>query len=163
MKRKTRLREMTPGDIPILEEKLREQNERDGTSYHLPQIFDAHGKRLSRIPLALAAVDLRSGEVRQGHVFEQTLEQTTYGMDSEATVCSMHEQGAVMFLLRERGYRDLHLFVPASAPEMEHGLKHIYRMSKTGFTHFYRLLDPAENEALRAFYGKERELEVVSV
>ncbi len=160
---KTRLREMTREDIPVLQDKLREQNERDGTSYQLPEIFDVRGHRLSRIPLALVAVDIETGEVRQGHVFEQTLEQTTYGMDAEATVCSMHEQGAVMFLLRERGYRDLHLFLPSSAPQMEHGLDHIYRMSATGMRHFYRMLDPAENEAMREFYRETTEPEVVSV
>jgi hypothetical protein len=163
MKMKTRLRDMTPADLPVLEEKLREQNARDGTSYSLPQIFDARGRRLSRIPLALAAVDIETGELVQGHVFEQTLEATTYGIDPEATVCSMHEQGAIMFMLRERGYRDLHIFVPESAPEMDHGLDRIFRMSRTGMKHFYRLLDPAENEAMREFYREKSAPEVAIV
>jgi hypothetical protein len=33
-------------------------------------------------------------------------------------------------------------------------------MSATGMTHFYRLLDPEENQALRQFYEKQ---EVVNV
>jgi hypothetical protein len=155
---RTRLRELTPADIPVLEEKLREQNDRDGTSYSLPQIFDERGRRLGRIPLALAAVDVETGEVAQGHVWETTLEQMTFGADAEATVCSLHELEAIAFVLRERGYRDFHTLVPpASVAQMEHGLEKIGRMSKTGMTHFYRLLDPAENQATRDFYEQQKQ------
>ena len=152
---------MTPADVPALVERLREQNDRDGTSYALPQVFDAQGVRLARIPLALVAVDVETGEVRQGHVWEQTVEHMTFGMDAEATVCSMREQEAVFFLLRERGFVDEHLLVPnVRVKQMEHGLKSLMGMIETRreLRHFYRRLDPAENIALRHWYeeqGKE--------
>jgi hypothetical protein len=149
---------MTPADVPAVLEKLREQNERDGTSYAMPLVFDQDGKRLARIELALVAVDEETGQVEQGHVWERTVEQTTYGISKEATVCSMHEQDAVLYLLRERGYTDMHIFVPQErVKQMQHGLEKIYGMSATGLTHFYRMLDPSENEALRQFY-QEREV-----
>lgn len=155
---KTTLRQMTPEDIPAVEERLREQNERDGTSYSVPVIFDEVGKRLPSIPLALVAVD-EQGEVRQGHIWERTVEQMCFGIDAEATVCSMHESDYVLFLLRERGFHDLHILVPPKrVKQMQHGLEHIYGMSDTGLKHFYRLLDPAENLKLREFYENQKEI-----
>lgn len=151
---------MVPADVPAVIERCREQNERDGTSYSVPPIFDERGQRLRNTPLALVAVS-EDGEVIQGHIFENTVEQLTFGIDPEATVCSMHEKDAVLFMLRERGYRDLHILVPPErAPQMQHGLEKIYGMTATGMTHFYRLLDPEANAALQKFY---QEREVVNV
>jgi len=150
---RTRLREMRPEDVPVIQELLKEQNERDATSYQMPPVFDENGVRLPSIPLALVAVDIQDGKVIQGHVWERTVELMSFGINAEATVCSMHEQEAIHFVLRERGYRDEHILVPANREaDMRHGLEKIYRMTATGMTHFYRLLDPAENEELRAWY-----------
>jgi len=155
---KTKLREMRPEDIPVLEEKLREQNERDKTSYGLPVVFDARGQRMPNIVLALAAVSLETGEVVQGHIYERTVEHTCYGIDAEATVCSMHEQDAVFWMLRQRGYEDFHILVPPErVSDMEHGLQRILGMSATGMAHFYRRLNHEENEQVREFY-KSREV-----
>ncbi len=157
---RTRLREMLPADVPKVLERLKIQNERDDTSYAMPQVFDEFGVRLANIPLALVAEDVETGEVMQGHIFERTVEQTSFGIDPEATVCSMHEQDAVWFLLRERGYKDLHLLVPKDAvPLMEHGLTRIMGMINTGevLTHFYRSLDPAVNLELRKWYDNQKE------
>ena len=149
---------MTPADVPAVQERVQEQNERDGTSYSMPPVFDSAGGRLPTIVLALVAVDIDSGDVVQGHVFLKTIEQMTFGIDPKATVCSMHEADAVLYLLRERGYHDLHILVPPErVKQMEHGLERIYGMSMTGFTHFYRLLDPEENEALQKFYEDQKE------
>jgi hypothetical protein len=143
---------MTPADVPAVLERLKEQNARDRTSYAMPVVFDTRGARLANIPLALVAVT-ETGEVRQGHVYEVTLEGMSFGIDPEATVCSMHEQEAVFFLLRERGYHDLHILVPRErVKQMRHGLKKILGMTDTGLEHFYRLLDPAENAELQKFY-----------
>jgi len=157
---KTKLREMRPEDIPVLEEKLREQNERDKTSYGLPVVFDAHGQRMPNIVLALAAVSLETGEVVQGHIYERTVEHTCYGIDAEATVCSMHEQDAVFWMLRQRGYEDFHILVPPErVSDMEHGLQRILGMIKSRNIDFYRRLDAEENAALQRFYAKRRERE----
>lgn len=142
-------------DLPALRQRLAEQNERDGTSYALPQIFDTNGRRVPSIALALVAYDVETGEVVQGHVYERTVEQMTFGISPEATVCSMHEQEAVFFLLREKGYRDLHVLVPDQrVGDMKHGLDKILRLNCTEgvLTHFYRLLDPAQNDELRQWY-----------
>ena len=150
---------MKPADVPAVQELLREQNERDGTSYQCPLVFDSRGARLPSIPLALVAVG-EDGVVRQGHVFERTVEQLTFGIDPEATVCSMHEQEAVTFLLRERGYEDLHILVPNQrVAQMAHGLSKIYGMIDMSelLTHFYRRLDPVENTELQEWYAQQGE------
>jgi hypothetical protein len=155
-----RLREMTPADVPAVLERLREQNERDGTSYGMPQVFDERGLRLARIPLALVAVNVETGEVVQGHVWEQTVEQLTFGTSPFATAGSIVDQEAVWFLLRERGFRDLHILVPlASAPKMEQKLDEQLGLLDTGksMKHFYRLLDPVENAELRNWYKQQEE------
>lgn len=154
---RTKLREMLPADVPAVLELLKVQNERDHTSYGMSQVFDERGSRLPNIPLALVAVDEETGEVVQGHVFESTVEQTSYGVSARATVCSMEEQDAVLYMLRNRGFRDMHIFVPeVRAKDMQHGLERIYGMIGTGMRHFYRLLEPEENAALQKFYaGRE--------
>ena len=157
---KTRLREMLPADVPKVLELAAEQNARDGTAYSVPIVFDKVGKRLPNIVLALVAVT-EADEVVQGHVFERTVEQTTFGIDREATVCSMHEQDAVFYLLRQRGFHDLHLLVPPErVAQMGHGLERIYGMSATRLTHFYRMLDPEQNRLVQEFY---RSREAVNV
>ena len=129
---RTTLREMTPEDVPAVLERLKEQNERDGTSYPMLRVFDQDGRRERNIPLALVAVDVETGEVVQGHVWEVTLEQMSFGISSEATVCSMHEQDAVFWMLREKGFRDQHILVPAErAGQMAHGLDKILRDRKS--------------------------------
>lgn len=158
---RTKLREMRPADVPKVLELAREQNERDGTSYPVPTIFDAYGRRLKNVPLALVAAAEETGEVRQGHIWEDTVEHMVFGTDREATVCSMHEQESVSYLLRQRGFRDWHILVPPErVKQMGHGLQAILGMSDTGLRHFYRLLDPIENESVREFY---RNREAVNV
>lgn len=151
---KTHLREMKSSDIPKVLEKLEEQNRRDGTSYSMPRVFDANGSRLPSIPLALVAID-DEGNVVQGHVWETTVEQMTFGVAPEATASSMREQDAVFWVLQQKGFRDLHILVPNERVKaMGHELDSILGMKYTAkmLTHFYRLLDPAENAELRKWY-----------
>lgn len=155
---RTRLREMTPADVPQALERLEEQNARDGTSYALPRVFDEKGQRLRQIPLALVAEDMETGRVVQAHVWETTLEHMAFGVDARATVGSMREQEAVWYLLRQRGFTDEHMFVPVErAPDMKHGLETILGMIATEkvLMHFYRRLDPAENNELRQWYEEQ--------
>ena len=153
---KTRLRHMTPEDVPAALDLLKEQNERDGTSYPLPQVFDERGVRLKRIPLALVAVDVKTGEVRQAHIWETTLEHMAFGVAATVTAASAREQAEVWHLLRQRGFDDEHLLVPARiAPRLESWLDKVLGMVATGHRHFYRRLDPAENQTLREFYQEQ--------
>lgn len=150
---RTTLRNLRPSDMPRLRELLIEQNERDGTSYGLPAIFDSNGVKLASIPLALGAVD-KSDQVIQGHVWIQTLEQMTFGTDPRATACSIREMGAVWFALRNLGYHDVHLQVPKIVVgDLERGLARDMRMTRDDheLAHFYRLLDHDANERLRAW------------
>ena len=156
---------MAPADVPALLEKLREQNERDGTSYALPPVFDAAGRRLGMVPLALVAVDVMTGEVVQGHVWETTVEHLAIGIEPGATVSSIREQEAVWYLLRQRGFKDEHMLIPhTSAPLMENGLAKMLGMIDTGkvLKHFYRMLDPVENAELQDWYRKQEEKNVAS-
>jgi hypothetical protein len=157
---KTRLREMSPADLPAVEALLREQNERDQTSYAVPVVFDQEGKRVPNVALALVAVDSETGQVVQGYVFERTIEMMCFGTDPQASIETMHEQAGIFYLLLARGYRDLHIAVPKNrAQDVEGGLDRILGMVDTSeFTkHFYRLLDPAENLKLREWY-KDQEV-----
>jgi hypothetical protein len=149
---------LTPADLDQAARLLAEQNERDGTSYGMPQIFDATGKKMPGIVLALAAADRLSERVVQVHLWEATLEQTSYGIAARGTVVSAEEQMAVWWALRQRGFHDQHLLVPkARADELEKGLTERLRMIRLDrhMSCFYRLLDPAENEQLRDFYEKQ--------
>jgi len=151
---------MLLGDVPAVEALLREQNERDQTSYGLPLVFDQEGKRVPNVALALVAVDSETGQVVQGYVFERTIEMMCFGTDPQVSVETMHEQDGIFYLLRSRGYRDLHIAVPKNrAQDVEHGLDRILGMIDTSeFTkHFYRLLDPEENRKLREWY-KDQEV-----
>lgn len=153
---RTHLREMTPADVPAVLELAREQNERDGTSYAVPQVFDAGGNKRSNVALALVAVD-DEGTVRQSHIYEITLEQMSFGVDARATVCSMHEQDAVFYLLRKKGFTEFHLLVPEQrAAAMESGLESILKMSATGLRHYLRLLDRDDNDRVRRWYKNNR-------
>lgn len=157
---RTKLREMKPNDMAAVHHLLREQNYRDKTSYSVPQVFDERGVRLSNIPLALVAVDVETEMIVQAHVWERTVEQMSFGIDAQATVCSMHEHPAVFHLLRERGYKDVHILVPIQrVKQMASGLDSILGMIDTGETlrHFYRLLDNAENDELRMWYREQGE------
>jgi hypothetical protein len=154
---KTKLRHMEPEDVPAVLELLKAQNERDGTSYPLPQVFDDRGVRLSRIPLALVAVDVKTGEVKQAHIWETTLEHMAFGVAATVTAASAREQAAVWHLLRMRGFQDEHMLVPAErAAYLERWLEKVLGMIYTGHEHFYRRLDPAENTDLRKFYQDQR-------
>ena len=150
---------MTSADVPAVLDLLREQNDRDGTSYGVAQVFDGRGNRMPNIPLALVAEDVDTGQVVQAHVWERTLEHTVFGTSAEASVCSMHEQAAVWYLLRQKGYRDEHILVPvARVPSLARGLDSILGMKSTEglLEHFYRLLDPVENDELRKWYEARR-------
>ncbi len=151
---KIRLREMQPEDVPVVLQRLKEQNERDGTKYAMQPVFDADGHRRPNIPLALVAVD-ETDNVLQGHVWERTLEHTIFGTDARASACAMHEQAAIAWMLRQKGYRDQHLFVMMPhVKALGHELDTVVGMKRTDgvMVHFYRLLDPAENEELRTWY-----------
>lgn len=131
--------------MPRLEAWAREQNRRDGTNYPLPKVFeqaaDGSVMQVGGVPLALALV--RDGRVVQGHVFERTVELTSYGTDPQATSDSMRQSDAVFWMLREMGYMDCHLLVPQTrVGQLEHEISALMGMKRIDerLAHFYRRL-----------------------
>lgn len=114
-----RIRSATPKDIPEIAARHREQNERDGTSYPMPEIYDMNGKHKPNVPLALVTVD--GEEVKQGVVFERApiisvdvsaVEMSLFGKDPKATAQLEREISNAFYLLRSMGYHVVHSFVP---------------------------------------------------
>jgi hypothetical protein len=137
---------MEPRDLPAVWRIARAQNRRDGTCYPVPPIFEMDersprfGGYLPNVVLALVTeVD---GRVRQMHVWLRTIEQMDFGGGREDTEFSIAHLPMVLGLLAERGYDDLHCFVPrvrvADLEQMlvgqgmnrvDNGLAHFFRMT----------------------------------
>lgn len=105
------IRQAVPSDVPAIREHCRQQNERDGTNYPVPQIFDEYGRLMPMIALALVIVD-ESGAVQQGVVFEKHVEMELFGCDPKATATLRKEIEAAFYLLRQQGYQTAHTFIP---------------------------------------------------
>ena len=105
------IREARPQDIPAIEEHCRKQNERDGTNYPVPRIFDESWRWMPNIALAMVIVD-EKGEVQQAAIYERTVEQLLFGCEPKATAQLHKEIEGVFYLLRQRGYEGVHCFVP---------------------------------------------------
>lgn len=142
-----RIREMTPFDLPQVEEKARQQNERDGTTYPVPEIFQPDlstpgGWQLAEnVPLAL--VSEINGRVEQAHVYLRTVEQMSFGTNRRATALSLRQAAAAFYLLKQKGYQDLHVLVPKQRTEaMKHRLAEAMGLERDDdrLAHFYREL-----------------------
>jgi hypothetical protein len=104
------IRVMRPQDIPEVERHCRLQNERDGTSYGVPEIFDESWRISPNIPVSLVIVD--GDNVVQGVVVERTAELLLFGTEPRATAeLHKHIEG-LFYVLRQKGYSGLHCFVP---------------------------------------------------
>ena len=139
------MRHMRPQDLPRIEQLAREQNERDGTSYPVPPIFDydADGRAVPALNAPLALVTERDGVVEQGSVFIRTLELMVFGTEPRATVASVRNNPSVFYLLREKGYEDLHVFIPqtrAAAMQNRLALGMGLKRDDARLAHFYRTL-----------------------
>lgn len=130
---------MEPRDVPRVLELCAEQNRRDGTSYPLPPVFDADGRRDPNAALAL--VTEMDGEVRQGHIFLRTLEMMSFGVSRRASAISLRHAPLAVELLRERGYVDMHVLAPRQrAAAMENRLAQAMGLLRDDdrLAHFYR-------------------------
>jgi hypothetical protein len=100
---KTILRLAQPKDIPILLRKLHEQNERDGTHYPLPDIFDEDGRKCDNIPAAY--VIERGSEVFGGVIFESKgVEMMLVGCSPRVTLTIGEHAPGVLYTLRAMGF-----------------------------------------------------------
>lgn len=139
-----RMRSMEPRDVEQVLLLCDAQNERDGTNYPVPMIFGPDGRLVENMPLALVAE--RNGEVRQACLFQRTVEMMCFGTDPHATAFSRGEMGRAAYLLRARGYDDVHCQVPrAMADRMERPLRRAgYERDDDKLAHFYRSLSEGE-------------------
>lgn len=138
------VRNMEPRDLPALWKMTRAQNRRDGTNYPFPEVFNldesspGFGKLMPNVLLAL--VTEIDGRVRQGHVWLRTVEEMHFGGGREVTEFSLQHLEAVLAILKQRGYYDVHEFVPKCRTEevepmlvnekfhrIDHRLAHFYR------------------------------------
>lgn len=143
---------MEPGDLPALWRLAAAQNRRDGTSYPFPPVFEMDGEspRFGRLVenAALALVtEVRSpnGEwrVRMGHVFLRTIEAMSFGGGEGDMKFSAAHIPLASEALKQRGYIDLHSFVPKGRATT----KHILLLEESGLNrvdhrlaHFFRML-----------------------
>ena len=103
---RTILRLAQPKDIPVLLRKIHEQNERDGTSYPLPDIFDEDGRQMDNIPLAY--VIERGNEVFGGIVFESKgVEMMLVGCNPRVTLTVGDCAPGILYTLRAMGLRSI--------------------------------------------------------
>jgi hypothetical protein len=128
---------MTPADIPTLWELARVQNERDGTDYAPPRIFDDNNSLLFNIPLAVKLE--RDGRMVQGHVFELMPELLTFGGTALDSRASLRDLGAVLYLLRKSGYETFDAVAPLTRIEqVERLVKRIGMKRDVELARFYR-------------------------
>lgn len=138
------MRHLEPRDMMRVIELGDIQNERDGTEYPVPIIYDLTGKLVENIPLAL--VTEYKGEVVQAQVFQRTVEMLLYGGDKAATDFSKNEMGRASWLLKARGFTGVHCFAPQTLA------RHMARpLRQAGFNrfdpvlaHFYRSLSDGQ-------------------
>lgn len=126
----TRTRPLEPRDIPVLHALILEQNERDGTSYPLPQIFDDSGNRAKNIPLAL--VIEHGNSVEGAIIFEcQGVEMMLIGCSPRVTIMAQREQRAIEYTLKSLGFNWIRCLVTKT----QHVLKNLKpEMKRAGFT-----------------------------
>ena len=104
------VREARPSDVPQIEQRHREQNERDGTNYPLTPIFDECGRYMPNVELALVIVD--GDTVCQAAIFEKQVEMMLAGCDPKATAQLRREIDGAFYLLRKKGYTSTHTLIP---------------------------------------------------
>lgn len=133
------MQNLTPADVPALWELCRADNERFGTDFAVPRIFDDQDRMLANIPLALKVV--HRGRVVQGHIFERQVELMTFGAGARGTALGLPAMGYAMGLLEAMGYRGFHALVPlARVDEWYRGVGQRLNLQRDDerVAHFYR-------------------------
>lgn len=141
----TRLLEMTPSDVPTLNELCFRQIRAEGSDYAPPKLFtagpDGKLRRSLNIPFALKLIDTDNGRMVGGYIFERSLELLSFGTEPRATAIGLKELPAVMLLLEDMGYEGFHSRVPLSIVDCwESTINRRLRMRRDDdrLAHFYR-------------------------
>jgi hypothetical protein len=111
------LRPATPADLPFIKRFHAEQNERDGTSYPLPRLFDKEGNLTDRAPVVLVGVEEGSDEPVQAIWVERRAELMFAGCDPKATAFARRDIDGLAAVLTWLGYSGLHCDVPLALVE----------------------------------------------
>jgi hypothetical protein len=111
------LRPATPADLPFIKRFHAEQNERDGTSYPLPRLFDKDGNLTDRAPVVLVGVEEGSDEPVQAIWVERRAELMFAGCDPKATAFARRDIDGLAAVLTWLGYSGLHCDVPVALVE----------------------------------------------
>jgi hypothetical protein len=107
------LRPATPDDLPSICRFHAEQNERDGTSYPLPVLFDKDGKLTDRAPVVLVGCEEGSDVPVQAIWVERRAELMFAGCDNpKATAFARRDIDGLAGMLSWLGYSGLHCDVP---------------------------------------------------
>jgi hypothetical protein len=136
---KTTLRLAQPKDIPVLLRKIHEQNERDGTHYPLPDIFDEDGRQMDNIPLAY--VIERGDEVFGGVIFESKgVEMMLVGCSPRVTLTVGDCAPGILYTLRAMGFKWIRSLVTKSVvKQLKPAMKEAgFRRDDTRFASFFR-------------------------
>lgn len=140
-----RLRQMEPRDLAAVGKIAQAQNRRDGTSYPVPPVFDARGRLLPTVAMALVT-ERWNGQVwrvRQAHVWLRTVEQMDFGGGHDDTEFAIGHLPLVAERLRSQGYVDMHVFVPkVRVGELENLLQgqRLNRVDER-LAHFFTILE----------------------
>lgn len=137
------MRAAEPRDMPALYALLAEQNKRDGTSYPIPELFDAAGRQDRFVPLAL--VIEHHGKVNGGIIFEHAgrgVEMMLIGCGPRITAMAQAERKGIEYTLRNLGFSWIRCFITKSvvkylkAPMKDAG----FRRDDTRFASFFKEL-----------------------
>lgn len=108
------MRSMIPADIPLLLPYHQEQNERDGTEYPMPRMFDEKGRLDGNIAMALTME--RDGHPTQAVYFARSMvhavEMMFVGCDPRSTVYSAREIQAASYVLKNLKVEAIHCLIP---------------------------------------------------
>jgi hypothetical protein len=140
-----KMRSMQPRDMNRLIELHAEQNERDGTLYSLPRMFDERGRLDRNIALALSMT--KDDVPVQGVYFgSSTVEMMFAGCNPKATLCSAREINAVRYALRSLKYEAIRCLIPLSrVDQLQRPMEEAgFKRTDTDFAHFFQEIDREE-------------------
>lgn len=139
------IRKMEPRDISAVQKLHDEQNRRDGTDYPLTPVFNEFYEFMPNVGLALVVCD--GEEVKQGVVFEASVEMMLSGCDPKATAQLHKEIQGCFYLLAAKGFTSAHCFVPKDVViPVEKPLKKVGFEPTPRLVHFIKDLRPIEEE-----------------
>ncbi len=111
------LRPAKPEHMGLIRMLHAEQNQRDGTSYPLPRLFDKDGNLTDRAPVVLVGVEEGSDEPVQAIWVERRAELMFAGCDPKATAFARRDIDGLAAVLTWLGYSGLHCDVPVALVE----------------------------------------------